>query len=248
MFALKRLGSLQGLAEQARQGLLDALYPLECVGCGGGGKAICERCAAELPVLRRPFCDVCSVPGDFARCRTCSETVRAFDGIRAPFRYEGTIRKAILGLKYGGLKAAGPQLGDLLGNYLKENPLPGDIVAPAPMHGRRRRERGYNQAELLARRVASGGKARYEPGLLVRTRQVQPQAGINSPAERAANVADSIGVAAGGDVVGARVIVVDDVATTGSTLDSCAAALKGAGVKSVWGLTLAVAGGGTLRE
>ena len=245
---LKGLGPLQSLAEQARTGLLDALYPLECVGCGGAGKIICERCAADLPVLKPPCCRVCSTPGDFARCQTCAESVRQFDGIRAPFRYAGTIRQGILALKYGGVRAAAPQLGDLLASYLEANPLPGEIVAPVPIHTRRRRERGYNQAELLARRVARHCNLRYEEGLLFRTRQVQPQAGIGSAAQRAVNVADSIGVSADGVVAGAGIILVDDVATTGSTLETCAAALKQAGAATVWGLTLAVAGGNELAE
>lgn len=239
---------MQGLAEQAGRSLLDALYPLECVGCGGTGRVICEGCAADLPVLKPPFCSVCSVPGNFARCRTCAESVRAFDSIRAPFRYAGTIRQAILALKYGGIKASAPQLGDLLANFLEANPLPGEIVAPVPMHARRLRERGYNQAELLARRVAGRCNLRYEESLLFRTRQVQPQAGIGSAAERAVNVADSIGVSANGEVAGVGIILVDDVATTGSTLETCAIALKRAGAASVWGLTLAVAGGETLGE
>ena len=248
MFLPKGLGPLQGLAEQAGRSILDVLYPLECVGCGGTGKVICDRCAADLPVLRPPFCRVCSVPGDFARCQACADSARAFDGIRAPFRYAGTIRQAILALKYGGIRAAAPQLGDLLANYLEANALPGEIVAPVPMHGRRLRERGYNQAELLARRVARHCNLRYEEGLLFRTRQVQPQAGIGSAAERAVNVADSIGVSASEQVAGAGIILVDDVATTGSTLETCAAALKRAGAASVWGLTLAVAGGEALGE
>ena len=245
---LRRLAPLQGLAEQARQGVLDALYPLECVGCGATGKAICDRCIAGLPALKPPFCRICSAPGDFARCQTCAESIRQFDGIRAPFRYAGTIRQAILALKYGGIRAAGPQLGDLLASFLEANPLAGEIIAPVPMHARRLRERGYNQAELLARRVAAHGNLQYEPRLLTRTRQVEPQAGIGNAAQRAVNVAGSIAVSAGCDVSGARVILIDDVATTGSTLESCAAALKGAGAASVWGLTLAVTGGASLDE
>ena len=174
--------------------------------------------------------------------------MRAFDGIRAPFRYAGTVRQAVLALKYGGIKAIAPQLGDMLADFLEANPLAGEIVAPVPMHAARLRERGYNQAELLARRVARHCNLQYEDKLLFRTRQVQPQAGIGSAAERVANVADSIGVSAGRDVAGVGIILVDDVATTGSTLETCASALKQAGAGSVWGLTLAVAGGDLRAE
>ena len=242
MSLLNRLAPLQNLFGQAGRGLLDALYPLECVGCGATGKVICDRCAAGLPVLLPPFCEICSVPGDFARCPACAANGRCFDGIRAPFQYGGVIRQAILALKYGGIKAAAPQLGTLLGDYLNDNPLPCDLVAAVPMHPRRRRERGYNQAELLARQVSRRCGLSYDGGLLVRTRPVNPQAGANSAAARVANVTDSVALADGQDVAGKRVILVDDVATTGSTLQTCAEALKAAGAESVWGLTLAVTG------
>lgn len=248
MPSLPGAGLFRDLAAQAGRGLLDTLYPLECAGCGGAGKVICNKCAADLPALRPPFCAICATPGDFARCQRCAESVRSFDGVRAPYRYAGTIRQAILALKYGGIKASAPQLGDLLAGYLDANPLPGEIIAPVPMHRRRLRERGYNQAELLARRVAAHSKLQYERELLFRTRQVEPQAGIGSAEQRAVNVSGSIAVSAGCDVSGARVILIDDVATTGSTLESCAVALKQAGAASVWGLTLAVAGGESLAE
>ncbi len=248
MSLVNRLAPLRSLAGLAGRTLLDTLYPLECVGCGGSGKVICDGCATRLPVLNPPFCDVCAAPGDFSRCRTCAEAGRQFDGIRAPYQYAGAVRQAILALKYGGIKAAAPQLGDMLADYLNHHPLPGDVLAPVPMHPRRRRERGYNQAELLARRVAEGCRLRYNGNLLSRTRHVDPQAGINSAAQRIGNVAGSVAVGPNAEVSGAAVILVDDVATTGSTLETCAASLKRAGAVSVWGLTLAVAGGQFLAE
>ena len=113
-------------------------------------------------------------------------------------------------------------MGDLLAGYLGDNPLPGEIIAPVPMHRRRLRERGYNQAELLGRRVAARSELQYERDLLFRTRQVEPQAGIGSAAQRAVNVSGSIAVSAGHNVSGAGIILIDDVATTGSTLESLA--------------------------
>ena len=248
MVTLPGSGLFRDLAAQAGRGLLDALFPIECVSCGRSGKVICDKCATDLPILQTPFCEICSTPGDFARCQRCAESIRPFDGVRAPYRYAGAIRQAVLALKYGGIKAGAPQLGDLLADYLSDNPLPGEVMAPVPMHRRRLRERGYNQADLLARRVAARGKLRYEKELLLRTRQVEPQAGISSAGQRAVNVAGSIGVSAGHDVHGSGIILIDDVATTGSTLETCAASLKQAGAVSVWCLTLAVAGGESLAE
>ena len=242
MSLMRHLAPVRGLAEQAGRTLLDALYPLECAGCGGSGKVICDKCAEELPELVPPYCPVCAAYGDSELCRACAGPGRQFDGVRAPFRYEGSIRQAILALKYGGIRAAAPQLGDMLADYLQANPLPGDVLAPVPMHASRRRERGYNQAELLARRVADRCGVVYQGDLLVRTRRVDAQAGMADATSRAANVADSVAVSRPADVADKRIILVDDVATTGSTLDTCAAALKKAGAASVWCLTLAVAG------
>lgn len=245
---LRRLAPLRSLAGLAGNTLLDALYPLECCGCGRSGKVVCDKCSTGLAVLEPPFCQVCSVPGDFARCQRCAEAIRSFEGVRAPFRYSGVIRQAVFALKYGGIKAAAPQLGDMLGKYLEESPLPGDALAAVPMHPRRRRERGYNQADLLARRVASRRGLPYRENLLVRSRHVEPQASLADPTQRAVNVADSVSMGPDEDVAGARIILIDDVATTGSTLEACAAVLKRAGAASVWGLTLAVAGGQSLTE
>lgn len=237
-----RLAPLQRLAGQAGRSLLDVLYPLECAGCGGSGKIICDGCAGELAVLVPPCCRICSTYTVSEVCQACAQSGRRFEGVRAPFKYEGSVRQAILAMKYGGIKAAAPQLGDMLADYLQVNPLPGDILTPVPMHVSRRRERGYNQAELLARRVADRCEIPFQPDLLVRTRRVDAQAGMASAVRRVANVADSVAVSQCSDVRDRRVILVDDVATTGSTLDTCAAALKEAGAASVWCLTLAVAG------
>ena len=242
MSLMRRLAPVRGLAEQAGRALLDALYPLECAGCGGSSKIICDRCVEDLPLLVPPYCRVCAAYSDFELCQACASSGRRFDGVRAPYRYEGSIRQAILALKYGGIKAAAPQLGDMLAEYLESNPLPGDLMAPVPMHTSRRRERGYNQAELLARRVAGRCDVPYYGDLLARTRQVDPQAGMTSAVSRATNVADSVVVVRPSQVHGRRIILVDDVATTGSTLNACAAALKDAGAASVWCLTLAVVG------
>ena len=131
-----------------------------------------------------------------------------------------------------------------MAEHLADNPLPGDIIVPVPMHTSRRRERGYNQAELLARRVGRRCDLPCEDSILIRTRHANPQAGIPDPTARASNVAGAIGVTPGFAGEGTRFILIDDVSTTGSTLSECAAALKKGGAQSVWCLTLAVTEGG----
>jgi len=236
---LVAFAQIRRLATHVGREIMDAMFPIECAGCGNSGGLICGKCSNDLPVLSRPYCEICSTPGNFSRCQTCAESTRWFDGVRSPYRYAGAIRQAILALKYGGIKAGASQLGDLLGDYLLAYPIPGDVVVPVPMHDSRLKERGYNQSDLLARRVAHRCQLRYEPKALVRTRSTDPQAGIADQNQRTINVAGSVTKAPGLDVTDMKIVLIDDVATTGSTLEECARTLKQAGAESVWCLTLA---------
>lgn len=147
------------------------------------------------------------------------------------------MRHAVHHLKYRNLKLMARPLARLLASYMESEALSGQVVVPVPMHPRRLRERGYNQSELLVRELSR------ETGLLLanvlyRSRLAPPQARAASAQARRQNVAGAFGCH-GCDVAGRHVILVDDVCTTGATLDSCALALKEAGAASVWGLTVA---------
>ena len=215
---------------------LDLLFPLNCLGCQREGKVLCASCVGRLPELTPPYCPVCAQPNAPATCHWCLESPPAFNGIRAPYRMEGTVKDAIHNLKYRGLKAAAPELAELLAQYLAEHPMPGDLLVPVPLHARRLRSRGYNQSALLARELSKKLGLEMDQRLLARTRNTPPQVSA-SRKERRDNVQGSF--RCDGPVDRRDVILVDDVATTGSTLSACAAALKGAGASSVWCLVLA---------
>jgi ComF family protein len=124
----------------------------------------------------------------------------------------------------------------LLDDYLSANPIPGDVLIPVPLHVERERERGYNQSTLLARELAARrGLALWYNGIR-RIRSTRPQIDLDTSA-RFENVRQAFAVTT--EVAGARILLIDDVCTTGATLDACAVALKERGAKSVWGLTLA---------
>lgn len=216
---------------------LDLVFPLYCAGCGNQGAVLCPACLASLPQLRPPLCPVCAQPGPSGRCGWCAANPPAMDGIRAPFRMEGAIREAIHGFKYRGVRAAAPELSLLLGSYLESNSLPGDVLVPVPLHPRRLRTRGYNQAALLARELGKLTGLPVNEDLLRRTRDTPPQVQTGGRVERGRSMAGAFECA--GDARGLAVILLDDVTTTGSTLSACAAALKQAGAASVWGLVLA---------
>lgn len=149
------------------------------------------------------------------------------------------MRKAIHELKYRNLRAISTRLAELLADYLKANPLPGEALVGVPLHPRRLRERGYNQSGLLAREMGKHIGLPVIEDCLMRVKQAQPQVRAADVEERRRNVADAF-VCCDERVKGKGIILIDDVCTSGATLESCAAALKNKGATSVWGLTLAM--------
>ena len=159
------------------------------------------------------------------------------DGIRSTFLFQGTVRQAILQFKYRHIKAMAAPLGQLLSEFLHSHPVQGDILTPVPLHPKRLRQRGYNQASLLAKELGQLAGLPVVEGPLVRVRDTVSQARTASATERRLNVQDAFTCNQG--LEGERVLLIDDVCTTGATLDACAIALKAAGASSVWGLTVA---------
>jgi ComF family protein len=229
---LLRLSKLAGLA-------VDSFFPRRCVGCGKAGKFLCPDCLRKLPRLVGPLCPKCGRPqASGIVCPSCRQRQIGIDGIRSPFRFDEVIRKAIHQLKYRNLKAISPCLAELLADYLRSNPLPGEALVSVPLHPRRLRERGYNQSDLLARDLARRIELPVLGDCLMRVNQARPQARAADVDERRRNVVGAF-VCREEKVDGKQIIIIDDVCTSGATLESCAAALKNKGAMSVWGLTLA---------
>ncbi|HJX12646.1 MAG TPA: ComF family protein [Dehalococcoidales bacterium] len=220
---------------------LDLLFPPWCIGCGREGDYLCGNCRRSLPVIVPPVCPRCGrprTPG--ASCPGCIEEPADIDGIRAPFLFDGAIRRAVHELKYRNLRALVPALARFLNDYLAENPLPAEVLVPVPLHPRRLRERGYNQSALLARELGKlTGLPVVERGF-VRHRYVSPQARSADVNERRRNVAGAFAGTSPEGLEGRQVLLIDDVSTSGTTLNACAGVLKSAGAASVWGLTLAL--------
>jgi len=229
---LAQLTKLRGAA-------LNLLLPQFCVGCGKEGAFLCDSCLQSLPRLEPPVCPRCGRPQSNGElCRNCQDWQADIDGIRAPFCFDGAIRSAVHQLKYRNLRAIAPALAQLMSEYLASNHLDGDVLIPVPLHDKRLRERGYNQSALLAKELGTLMNLPVDETSLVRDKFVLPQARTTSVEERRANV---IGVFAcrGDGVRGKKVLLIDDVATSGSTMNACASVLKSAGAIAVWGLALA---------
>jgi ComF family protein len=151
--------------------------------------------------------------------------------------FDGTLREAIHSLKYRNMRSLAAPLGEMLADYWRENVLAADVLVPVPLHVRRLRERGYNQSELLAVRSGQSLGIPVVCDVLRRSRYTLAQTRL-SGAERRQNVAGAF-VCAGMGLRGKRVVLVDDVCTTGSTLEACSIALRAGGARSVWALTVA---------
>jgi len=189
--------------------------------------------------LLTPLCPKCGRPqASGILCPSCWQLQTEIDGIRSPYRFDEVIRKAIHQLKYHNLKAISFCLAELLADYLQSNPLPGEAIVPVPLHPRRLRERGYNQSSLLARELGKLANLPVIEDCLIRVKEAQPQVKASNVEERRRNVIDAF-MCQNENVSDKQIILIDDVCTSGATLESCALALKSKGASSVWGLTLA---------
>ena len=219
---------------------LDLFFPPWCIGCGREGKYLCDACRRQLPFISPPICSICGRPLTVDNtCPGCIGPQAKIDGIRAPFLFGGVIRQAIHELKYRNLKVIAPLLADFLHDYLIENPLHGDVVVPVPIHQKRHRERGYNQSSLIARELSSMSGLPLAEDCLIRKTNTPPQVRTTSAAERWQNMADAF-TCVDRRLAGKHILLIDDVSTSGATLNACAAALKDAGAASVWGLVIAL--------
>ncbi len=225
---------------------IDLVFPPRCVGCRSFGAFLCSDCLATTPRARPPRCPVCWMPvlspvegpGDGDVCGRCAERPFAFKAARCPFVYDGVAREAVHALKYRGLSAVAEVMAQAMAEWLEEWTPPPAALVPVPLTGARRRSRGYNQSEMLARELSRLSGLPVVTGVLVRRRGAPPQARAVDEAARRANVAGAFAVRELDTPIG-PLLLVDDVITSGATLDACARALRAAGHGPVYALTFA---------
>lgn len=232
---------------------LDLLFPVRCLGCGIFLSAFfptpyfCSACLENIKLISHGQCGFCSTLSHEGKtCPDCRH--HDLDFIWSAARYEDpTVKKALGAYKYKFVSSLHRALGTLIIRFLLEQGKDRFIhtyrdqliVMPVPLHSRRLRWRSYNQSELLAKIVAARFKLKLEIRRLRRLKNRPPQTTISDPQKRVENASGIFFCAPSASLRGKTVILVDDVSTTGATLDACAKALKKAGVAKVIGLVVA---------
>ena len=209
---------------------------------------LCKECLSSFSRVAGVICMVCGrpmlgltgEPGQPLLCPACRDKTYAFDRARSFALYEETVVRAILLLKFEQIEPLGAWFAERLAELVsaEADTLAADVVVPVPLHRQRERERGYNQAALLSKPLAKRLRLPHQAVLLVRTR-ARPDKQVLSLEERWESVRGAFATRPGSQVDNLRVLLVDDVLTTGATLDACARTLRQAGAKSVIGLTAA---------
>ena len=229
--------------------LADLIIPPVCLACHeplSQHDTVCATCWTEISFIRQPLCDRLGLPlpfdtgpGSISAAAVANPPI--YDHARAVAHYSGVMREMILAFKYGDTHNARKLFGRWLTSAGQELIDECDVIAPVPMHPRRLLTRRFNQAAILARELSRTTNLRYQPQLIKRTRQTTAQVGLSS-AQRRRNLAGAFTVSSGQRryVEGRNILLVDDVITTGTTLNACARALCRAGAARVDAIALAI--------
>jgi ComF family protein len=223
---------------RAGRTLLDLVYPPSCALCGKGDSFLCSACEQTLPAASGARCERCWLPLYGRSCWPCVEHPPAFESLRSCYRFTGEARRLVLDLKFGHQSSLAEPLGQRLAWLVDEQDMHAEALVPVPLRPMRKRQRGYNQAALLA---GQAGKSLGIPLLnaLERRGGAQTQAQAATADQRRRNVQGAFTARRNVPVAGKAVLLVDDVATTGATLDACARVLIEAGATSVSAVTVA---------
>jgi ComF family protein len=233
-------------------GIADLIFPPRCVSCSQvleehGPLPFCQKCTAGIRFIRSPLCPCCGIPfpsreGEDRLCGECLVTQRPYTVARSIGLYQETLLKAIHLFKYRRRIGVGTILGKMMAGFAGEiwDMTVFSVIVPVPLHRRRLQERGFNQAVILAREIAKRFAIPLDFMTLKRVVFTKPQVDLDQK-ERSINVRGAFAVGNPSRIVGKRILLVDDVYTTGSTLMECARALLAAKADSVAVLTLAKA-------
>ncbi len=222
-------------------GVLEFTYPISCLKCKRlTNTFICDECLSHVELITPPICGKCGKPSEHRLCHACRNREFHFERVRSSGPFQGILREAIHALKYNNLQLASTPLVKLLTQTYPTSGLGKnfDLIVPVPIHRSRMFDRGFNQSELLARGLANHLGIQLETRVLYKAINTPHQVDL-TPELRMINVRGSFGINNPEKILAKRILVIDDVVTTGATLDEAARVLIYAGAKSVSGYTLA---------
>ncbi|GAC1386319.1 MAG: ComF family protein [Ktedonobacteraceae bacterium] len=234
----RMLRNVQDVVQQS----LDMLFPPRCAGCKKAGTILCTACLTAIVPMKLPLCVHCGTSlAPSGMCQQCQYHRVKLSGLRAVSSYQEPLRTCIHALKYDGNVRLAMPLGFLLAQAYRYYALRVDAMMAVPLHSERQQARGYNHAYLLAEVCAKQVQVPLYDNIVVRHRATPAQVGL-SASERHQNVMGAFCCTsqfANGALHGRSILLIDDVYTTGATLEACATPLFAAGAKAVWGLVLA---------
>ena len=235
--------------------IADLLYPIKCPFCGeivSAGRekrtahnGICASCRKKIVYIGEPRCKKCGKPISKAEeefCYDCTRKQRLFEEGRSLWLHKEPVKQAVYALKYKNRRiyaeAFGAELAEHYGRYLRRKRV--DRIVPIPLHKKRRRERGFNQAELLADELGKRTGIPVDAAALRRVKETRPQKKLDDKG-RSRNMRGAF--EASGEITGKTIVLIDDIYTTGSTLSEAAGTLYRAGAEKVYFLTISIGQG-----
>ena len=233
--------------------IMDIFFPRRCPLCNEivipKDKKACISCVENLPFIQEPRCKRCSKPvvvQEQEYCYDCEKSVHHYEKGYGVFLYEGTIKKSLMDYKFRGMKQYASfyteQIIKDIGEKLRR--LNCDLLIPVPLHKRKKRIRGFNQAQLLAKGLEQYLNIPVVENVLVRTKYTTPQKKLNDK-ERLYNLIEAFAVSKDNvsQIIDNKILIVDDIYTTGSTIEACSNVLLKAGARSIYFVTVCIGNG-----
>ncbi len=236
---------MEGKSEKIKKFILDVFFPKFCLVCGKEGSYLCDDCFSLIDVSERQYCPFCSPAKIVLDGKTCSyhRRTKKLNGLYSATSYDNfIIKKLIHQLKYSYVKEIADPLSKIiivhLANINKLENFSDFILLAVPLHKRKLKRRGFNQSEEIAKRLSEIIKIPYLKNVLIKIKETPAQANLKKE-EREKNLESAFSCQNKELISGKKILLVDDVFTTGSTMEECAKTLKNCQAKEVWGLVVA---------